>query len=341
MNAGARDSDGAIVLRGLSRLFADGTGLHPIDLDVAPGEFVSVLGPSGCGKSTLLRCIAGLETPSTGSVRFGDTVVFDAAAGIDVPPRRRGLGMVFQDLALWPHLSAFENVAFPLRIARLPRARVSAEVEHALELVGLAGFATKMPHQLSGGQQQRVAIARAIVAQPRILLMDEPFSALDAALRVQLRAELRELTTRLGLTTVYVTHDQVEAMSMSDRILVLDRGHLRQADAPETLYLRPADDFVAGFVGRFNRLPGMAAGSGARPEHVRVLDGDGLAEVVVEAVVVSCAYHGGVYQLRCRVEGQHWVVDHHSRLAPGERLRLGIAEADLIAVATPATTGAA
>jgi len=242
----------AIEILGVARVFRDGSGLHATDLTVHAGEFLSVLGPSGCGKSTLLRCVAGLETPDQGRIVFGDRTVYDHERGTFVAPRQRRLGMVFQDLALWPHLNASENVAFPLRVTRTPKHEVTTRVAEALELVGLSHFAEKMPHQLSGGQQQRVAIARAIVARPSVLLMDEPFSALDAALRLQLRDELRELTTSLGLTTIYVTHDQADAMAMSDRIAVLDRGVLKQVSTPEDLYLQPRDAFVANFIGRCN-----------------------------------------------------------------------------------------
>ena len=320
----------AITVRGVSRLFADGTGLQPVDLDIQAGEFVSVLGPSGCGKSTLLRCLAGLETPQSGTISFGQTMVFDAASARSVPVRRRGLGMVFQDLALWPHLSASENVAFPLRVSRTPKQQIGTRVAAALELAGLAGFAGKLPHQLSGGQQQRVAIARAIVARPAVLLMDEPFSALDAALRLQLRLELRELTTRLGLTTVYVTHDQAEAMAMSDRIAVLERGVLRQLDSPEQLYLAPAAAFVADFIGQFNWLPGRSAG--LRPESTRLREvADG---ITVTGTVQSCSYLGGRYALLCRVEGAAapWAVEASAPVVPGQSVLLGGSEADLIRI---------
>ncbi|NLB47795.1 MAG: ABC transporter ATP-binding protein [Microbacteriaceae bacterium] len=328
----------AIEIRGLTRLFHDNSGLHPTDLDVRAGEFVSVLGPSGCGKSTLLRCVAGLETPQRGRIRFGDRLVYDAAERTIVPPRLRRLGMVFQDLALWPHLTASENVAFPLRVARTPKNEVERRVTEALELVSLAQFGSKFPHQLSGGQQQRVAIARAIVARPGILLMDEPFSALDAALRLQLRDELRRLTTRLGLTTIYVTHDQAEAMAMSDRIAVLERGVVRQLSSPEELYLMPADRFVAGFIGRCNWLPPTAHNSevrGVRPEYVAVnANGSGVAEsaVVVRGIVTACAYTGGSYSVTCEVAGAEtpWSLDHAERIEPGTEVTLTIAERHLI-----------
>jgi|GEM_PF-202241 len=338
-----------IVLRGLTRLFSDGTGLKPVTLDIAPGEFVSLLGPSGCGKSTLLRCLAGLETPQAGSLHFGSSAVFDAEAGIDLSPRERRIGMVFQDLALWPHLSAVENVAFPLRVAgrRRPSREIVAQAQRALDLVGLASFGSKMPHQLSGGQQQRVAVARAIVARPSALLMDEPFSALDAALKVQLREELRSVTAELGITTLFVTHDQAEAMSLSDRIAVLSQGEVRQMDRPESIYESPADEFVAGFVGTFNRLPPTVPGAtrGLRPENVGVAraagrgtgpdDGRsplGVGHVSVSGTVLGSSYEGGTYRARAAVRGvdEPWHFTSRLPLAPGEHITLTAHEADVI-----------
>jgi len=311
-------------IRGLRRVFPDGTGLQHADLDIAPGEFLSVLGPSGCGKSTLLRSLAGLETPDAGVIRLAGRTVVDTDRRIAVPPRRRGLGMVFQDLALWPHLSAFENVAFPLRIAGAPRDQLRRRVEEALDLVGLGSAAAKLPHQLSGGQQQRVAIARAIVARPTLLLMDEPLSALDAVLRVQLRAELVALTRELGLTTVYVTHDQAEAMSMSDRVAVMNAGRIAQLSAPEQLYGTPVDRFVAEFVGAFDELPGEPH-RGVRPEHVELGPAPSGA-IALRGTVLSCSYHGGRYAVGLRVDGAAgaWTAFSAERLETGAEIEVGI-----------------
>ncbi len=242
-----------LILDGISKRFGEVQALAPLDLEIGSGQFVGVLGPSGCGKTTLLRCLAGLELPDTGRIRFGDRTVVDVEAGLREPPQRRGLGMVFQDLALWPHLTVFENVAYTLR-ARKDTVDLADRVHDALAKVRLPAHAARYPHQLSGGQQQRVAFARAVVDRPPVLLMDEPLSALDAALRVDLRAELTALTRSLGLTAVYVTHDQHEAMSMADRILVMQDGFVRQDGAPETVYQRPQTRFVADFIGRLNAL---------------------------------------------------------------------------------------
>lgn len=263
------------MVEGLSRTYGDGTGLQPTDLVIEPGEFLSVLGPSGCGKSTLLRLLAGLDEPQRGRIRFGEQTVCDTASGVFVPPRARRLGMVFQDLALWPHLTAAANVGFPLRVSGVARTEIEERVADALARVDLTGAAGKMPHQLSGGQQQRVAIARALVARPALLLLDEPLSALDAALREQLRAEIRSLTTELGATTVFVTHDQAEAMSMSDRIVVMRSGRILQVGRPEELYRGPADTFVAGFVGTFNPLPSGEACAPSACECSRTATGPG------------------------------------------------------------------
>ncbi|WP_460717548.1 ABC transporter ATP-binding protein [Nocardia heshunensis] len=323
-----------VVLANLTRTYPDGTGLLPTDLVIEPGEFLSVLGPSGCGKSTLLRLLAGLDRPQQGRIGFGDEVVCDVERGVFVPPRRRGLGMVFQDLALWPHLTVAANVGFPLRVTGIDRAETERRVSEALARVDLAGAAAKMPHQLSGGQQQRVAIARALVARPSLLLMDEPLSALDAALREQLRTEIRALTTELGVTTVFVTHDQAEAMSLSDRIVVMRAGRILQHGSPEELYHRPADLFVAEFVGTFNPLPD---GGGVRAEFVRVL-GDspaGAEELTVSGTVRSLVFTGGAYHLHCEIAGvdRLWTVPDRRAHAIGTELRLALRADDIF---TPA-----
>lgn len=334
-----------VILSGVSRLFSDGTGLHPVDLHFRPGEFVSILGPSGCGKSTLLRCLAGLEIPDDGAITFGQRTV-SAPGQKPIPTNRRRIGMVFQDLALWPHLSVTDNVAFPLRVSAAPKKTIAPRVNEALERVGMEEFARKMPHQLSGGQQQRVAIARAVISAPELLLLDEPFSALDATLRAQLGMELVELASRLNLTTLYVTHDQQEAMSMSQRIVVMRAGSLQQFDTPEALYQKPANEFVAGFVGRFNRLPQYESQIeghvvGVRPENVTVtgpLDHDPVTEPVhdsagldLEATTVSCLYTGGGYLIRCEVHGSDpWQVDSTDPYEPGTPIGLRVDSAHLL-----------
>jgi iron(III) transport system ATP-binding protein len=221
-----------------------------VTLDVAPGEFLTLLGPSGCGKTTTLRMVAGFEKPDAGRIHFGAIDVTDTPANL------RNIGFVFQNYALFPHLSTFENVAYGLRVRDMSREAISAAVHEVLAQVGLAGYEPQFPAQLSGGEQQRVALARAIVIRPRVLLFDEPLSNLDAKLRVQMRQEIRELQKRLAITTIYVTHDQEEAMAVSDRIVVMNRGSIVQQGSAEDLYRRPISRFVAQFVGRVNLVSG-------------------------------------------------------------------------------------
>ena len=264
-------------LANIVKTFDRTTVLHGIDLAVSHGEFVVFVGPSGCGKSTLLRVIAGLESPSGGDIRIDGQVVNDVGAA------QRGCAMVFQSYALYPHMSVYDNMAFGLENLQVPRPQIQAKVQDAARLLRLDDLLQRKPTQLSGGQRQRVAIGRAIVRDPRLFLFDEPLSNLDAELRVSMRAELRELHARLGATMVYVTHDQVEAMTLADKIVVLRAGRVEQIGAPLELYNRPCNTFVAGFIGspRMNFLPAalvaghpgapsLPAGShtiGLRPEH--------------------------------------------------------------------------
>lgn len=220
-------------------------------LEVPRGTLVTLLGPSGCGKTTLLRMIAGFEEPTSGQVLFADRDVTND------PPNRRDTAMVFQSYAIFPHLNVFDNVAFGLKLRRLPTDELHEKVNRVMEVTGLSGYEKRSPSQLSGGQQQRVALARSIVMEPRLLLFDEPLSNLDAKLREQMRVEIRELQQRLGITTVYVTHDQVEAMSISDVVVVMEAGHIRQIGSPEDIYARPKNHFVADFIGKANFVMGQ------------------------------------------------------------------------------------
>jgi iron(III) transport system ATP-binding protein len=238
-----------------------GGGIRDASFSLQPGAFFTLLGPSGCGKTTTLRCIAGLERPDDGVIRLGDTVVFDARRRIHVAMCERGIGMVFQSYAIWPHMTVFENVAFPLKAmrgVRLGREQIRRRVEDSLRRVNLANYGQRNATMLSGGEQQRVAFARAIVGEPKLLLLDEPLSNLDAGLREEMRSELLRLQRTIGITTVYVTHDQTEALTLSDRIAVVDRGCILQAGAPAEIYLRPQSEFVARFVGSTNILYGKA-----------------------------------------------------------------------------------
>ncbi|MGY6411683.1 MAG: ABC transporter ATP-binding protein [Alkalilacustris sp.] len=241
-------------LRGLTRRFGAHTAVEDVTLDIPNGQFVCLLGPSGCGKTTLLRLIAGLEEPTAGQV---------LVAGVDqtaVPTHKRGFGMVFQSLALFPHLTVADNIAYPLAIRGVDRAARTRRVAELLELVRLPDLGTRRIHQLSGGQRQRVAIARGLAIDPKVFLLDEPLSALDANLREHMQVELRQLQQRLGVTTVVVTHDQKEALTMADLLMVMDRGRVQQMGAPMDLYRDPANAFVAGFIGSTNLLPGRLSG---------------------------------------------------------------------------------
>jgi iron(III) transport system ATP-binding protein len=237
--------------------FGELAAVDDITLEIADREFVTLLGPSGCGKTTLLRLIAGFVTPDSGTVRVDDRVLSTPSAA--VPPERRGMGMVFQNYAIWPHKTVFENVAFGLEVRKVSRAEARARVTKVLEAVNLGGFERRYPSQLSGGQQQRVALARSLVVEPSILLLDEPLSNLDAKLRERMRWELKDLQRRTGITFVYVTHDQSEAMALSDRIAVMHQGRLQQCGPPREVYARPANRTVADFMGLVNLLSGRVA----------------------------------------------------------------------------------
>ena len=263
---------GRIVLDQVTKSFGDVTVIPPLDLTIEDGEFTVFVGPSGCGKSTLLRLIAGLEDVSSGAIRIDGT---DATS---IPPAKRGLAMVFQSYALYPHMTVRKNIAFPLRMAGMDKAEQNRKVEQAADVLNLTDYLDRRPGQLSGGQRQRVAIGRAIVREPSAFLFDEPLSNLDAALRVGMRLEISELHNRLKTTMIYVTHDQVEAMTMADKIVVLRAGHIEQVGSPLELYRKPRNLFVAGFIGspKMNLIEGAEAAKldattiGIRPEHIRV-----------------------------------------------------------------------
>ena len=246
-----------LLLRGVKKRFGKTDVLHGVDLEIAHGEFVVLVGPSGCGKSTLLRCIAGLERVSGGEIHIGGRKVND------LPPKARDIAMVFQSYALYPHMTVRDNMSFGLRIRRMDKVDIASRVAEAASLLGLEELLDRYPRQLSGGQRQRVAMGRAIVRRPEVFLFDEPLSNLDASLRVQMRVELARLHQRLGATMIYVTHDQVEAMTLADRIVVLDAGKVQQVGAPLELYGRPANQFVAGFIGSpaMNFIPGTTIDS--------------------------------------------------------------------------------
>ena len=312
-------------LEGVTKRFGSLVAVDNVSFEVEAGEFFVLLGPSGCGKTTTLRIIAGFEQPDEGHVYFDDEDVTRRK------PYERETAMVFQNYARWPHMTVFDNIAFGLKIRKVPWEEIRRKVKWALELVRLEGLEDRYPHQLSGGQQQRVALARALVVEPRVLLLDEPLSNLDAKLRVKMREELRELQRKLNITTIYVTHDQVEAMTMADRVAVLNRGRILQVGSPREVYLNPENLFVAAFIGRSNIYPativgveqgiarasvpelgveleapappGMGAGSKAyllvRPEFVR-LHPTGAREAEFEATLERAVFRGDRIEARFR-----------------------------------------
>ncbi len=328
-----------VELKGLHRRFGDVVALAGIDLAIESGEFVSFLGPSGCGKTTALRLIAGFDRPSSGAITL------DGKDVTGVPPNRRDIGMVFQAYSLFPNMTAVRNVEFGLRVRKSSRVERRAKALELLDLVGLADAADRYPHQLSGGMQQRVALARALAIQPRLLLLDEPLSALDAKVRVQLREEIRRIQTSLGITTIYVTHDQEEALSISDRVAVLANGRIDQIGTPADIYGAPATPFVAQFVGTMNRLESTVSDSEAgavdygasrlavdaargrargervlllvRPETVEVQATGSTNDGGLDGAVVSQTFLGSVTRLRVLAGPSEWTADLSAERAGG------------------------
>lgn len=249
-----------LIVEKLFKRFGHVVAVDHISFTVRDGEFLTLLGPSGCGKSTTLAAIAGLDQPDGGVIRVGETIFFDAATGRNLVPERRNCGLVFQSYALWPHMTVAENLAFPLKLRKIPKGEQEQRIHETLKLVELEAYTTRYPHELSGGQQQRVALARALVYNPSILLLDEPLSNLDAKLRERARVWLKHLQSQVGITTVYVTHDQIEALALSDRIAVMREGRIDQLGSPQDIYERPATPFVADFIGTSNFLRAHVVG---------------------------------------------------------------------------------
>jgi iron(III) transport system ATP-binding protein len=318
-----------VAIAGLTKRYRDVAAVRELDLTVAPGELVALLGPSGCGKTTTLRLVAGFMTPDAGEIRVGERVI--SSPGLVIPPERRRMAMIFQSYALWPHMTVAQNVAYGLRFAKTPRAQRHHRVEDMLRAVQLAGYGARYPGELSGGQQQRVAVARALVVEPEILLLDEPLSNLDASLREEMRFEIRRLHERFGITTLYVTHDQAEAMVISDRVAVLRAGRVVQVGAPAELFERPRTRFVAEFIGKTNLIDAVADGPGTvargglrlrvaadgltpgapalvsiRPHQIGLVPGAGAAPAGANAlagVVARASYLGDAVDYQVGVDG--------------------------------------
>ncbi len=313
-----------IRLKKIEKSFHKKKIIQKMTLTVPNRTLTTLLGPSGCGKTTLLRMIAGLESPDAGEIFFDDRCVFSKEKNINLPPEKRGLGFVFQDFALWPHMNVFENVAFGLRAEKRTKG-LKQKVQNALHAVQLDDFARHYPHQLSGGQQQRVAFARAIVMEPPCILFDEPLSALDALLREEMRTELRELITRMGITAVFVTHDQTEAMSISDMIAVLSAGVVEQYGTPEDIYGAPKTTFVAKFVGASNWINKTHM---FRPEKA-LLHPTSDAEAF-ETEVSSVQFLGNTYQILLSYGNRCWSIPSVSKMSVGTKVSIYINQNDII-----------
>jgi iron(III) transport system ATP-binding protein len=310
-----------IHVESLVKQFGEARALDRVSFTVADGELFTLLGPSGCGKSTTLMSIAGFQQPEEGRIAVGDETFFDAARKLNVPAEQRNLGIVFQSYAVWPHMTVYDNLAFPLKVRKLKRDAIRSRVREVLELVEMGHLESRYPHQLSGGQQQRVALARALVYSPGVLLLDEPFSNLDAKLRERARAWVKELQRELGLTTIFVTHDQDEALSMSDRVVVMNLGEIQQVGTPEEVYRQPANRFVAEFVGRVNLIEGTVAGGANGHVELAVADAlrltvpasgvSGDVTVAVRPEAVSFADGDGVNTWDADVHTVAFLGDHY------------------------------
>jgi iron(III) transport system ATP-binding protein len=357
-----------VEVQGLVKLFGNDRAVDDVSFGVAKGKFLTLLGPSGCGKTTTLMSIAGLHTIDAGLIRVGGVVYTAPAQGLFLPPEKRDIGMVFQSYAIWPHMTVAENVAYPLEIRKLERAEIDARVTDVLKLVGLSQMADKLATQLSGGQQQRAALARAIVSRPRLLLFDEPLSNLDLKLREQMRVELKRIQHEVGITSIYVTHDQAEALVMSDEIIVMSKGRIQQKGGPREIYARPVNAYVSNFIGAANLLKGrvvnvtapgrgeveiaasgrtvqlpcllgagMAAGADAvisvRPENVEATrqNGGGLR---LEGEVIQAIFLGNSVDCRVRWGEFEWKVMAHPRagLKTGEKVYLRLDPEHTLAV---------
>ena len=315
----------AIRVAGLRKVFGAAPAVDDVSFEVESGSILTLLGPSGCGKTTTLRMIAGLERPDAGEVRVGDRIVTSAAQGIHLPPDKRRMGMVFQSYAIWPHMNVFENIAFPLRGKRMPPAAIREKVMAMLQSLGLEGLHDRPAPLLSGGQQQRVALGRALIGDPDVLLLDEPFSNLDARRRDEMRFELKEVQARVGVTTIFITHDQSEAMILSDRVVVMNAGRIVQEGTPQAIYRQPGNRFVMEFLGQVDQVRARVAKAADGPPRARVPGLDGVELPLDEAECwqggdeVILMLRSAAIEVRAPDGGSPWCGRVLSRVYLGER----------------------
>lgn len=308
-----------IIIQGVDKTFGDVQALKAINLRIPVGSFTTILGPSGCGKTTLLRLIAGLEAPDAGEIRIDEEIILSGSHKNSHSEHHRNFGMVFQDFALWPHLTVFENIAFGLRASKQKK-NLRTRVQKALRSAKLEGLELRFPHQLSGGQQQRVAFARVVVTRPQLVLFDEPLSAQDVVLREKMRLELISLVKNMGITAIYVTHDQTEALSISDRVVVMQEGTILQAGSPEEIYCAPKHPFVAQFIGKTNWI--VPDKQLLRPEHLRWSREDA-SLLSYTGTVQYVSYRGDRYEVILDMEEKGtWTAYHNQRLPVGEKIKL-------------------
>lgn len=316
-----------IKIRNISKSFGEKKVVDDLSMDINSESFTTLLGPSGCGKTTLLRMIAGLERPDEGEIYLGSRCVFSSNENVFVPPEKRGIGFVFQDFALWPHMKVKDNVAFGLRARKIP-GDIDEKVDEALRAVQLSSYKERYPSELSGGQQQRVSFARAIVTEPECILFDEPLSALDALLRQEMRVELKALVTKRHITSVFVTHDQSEAMSMSDMIAIMHSGKIEQYDSPEEIYKRPGTIFSAKFIGSSNWIDDESL---FRPESGTIGEREN-GKLSFQTTVEGAEYMGSYYRLLLSYKDKNWVMDSTRKYNLGETLQVNIDEKSIVRI---------
>ncbi len=309
-----------ISLTNIEKKYGQSQALWPIDVELDQ-QFITILGQSGCGKTTLLKLLAGLEQPTKGEIRFDDTVIYSSESRKNVKPNKRNIAMVFQDFALWPHMTIYQNIAFGLK-GIIPKSDIPARVEHVMQMVKMLGYEQRKPGELSGGQQQRVALARALATKPKLILFDEPLSALDAILREQMQDEIMHLIHELDCQAIFVTHDQTEAMTMSNQIIVMEAGRIAQIGSPEEIYRAPATPYVADFIGKVNWLQnGLSI---VRPEGVSSIQRPGT--IAKQAEIMKSTFVGDRYLVQAQVEGKPWSFYENHPLEHGKRLQVFIDE---------------